>query len=120
VVRAELGREVNRVDRPLAALHTAGERGVCLADSPWPEDAYCWRNAVSEARALGHAIAGEPCTKHPHRGRVLAYRRTLQGGPAYPERTVTRDGVATAIPPAVSVVAPLLFPEPQLRGGHGR
>ena len=80
--------------------------------------AYVARNRVGDLRKLGWTISAVPCRRHPHRGRVAEYR--LKGGTAYLERTVTSDGVAAAGSPAVSVVAPLLFPEPQLRGGHGR
>ena len=107
---------MNRVDRLLSALRTAGPRGVCLADSPWPEDAYCWRNAVSEARAQGFAIAGRPCTKHPHRGRVLAYV-SLEGrsNPGLAGKAEVIPHRLTGLP--VSPPIPTLFDEPYRRTG---
>ena len=116
---------MNRVDRLLSALQSAGIRGVCLADSPWPEDAYCWRNAVSEARAKGYSIAGQPCTKHQHRGRVLAYV-ALNGTKLTPSSVAVEscggspaNGVGTT-PLAPAPTALDLFPPTSpLRQGHG-
>ena len=126
---------MNRVDRLLAALAASGSRGRCLAESPWPEDAYCWRNSVAEARAQGFSIEGSRCTRHPHRGAVKRYR-LMEGSTARVTAPMTSpqtcppavEGLPHLVPSGQSTgaadvptpAAPTLFDEPYVRSGNAR
>lgn len=60
----------------LAALRSAGERGLCISDMERIDRTavLTMRNRLSELRASGVAIESERCQIHKHRSSVARYR----------------------------------------------
>jgi hypothetical protein len=63
---------VSQRESVLAALRTAGSRGICLADVPL-EVSYTLRNRVSELRRQGTDVRSELCRVHAHDGPISRY-----------------------------------------------
>ena len=106
---------MNRAQRMVRLLEKAGADGVCLNDMP-EQMRYCGRNAVSEAIAKGAKIISRPCHKHQHGSSVSRYFLKGAAEPATAGKAESVPRRPTELPAAT----PLLFPEPQFRGGSGK
>jgi hypothetical protein len=59
-------------EQVLAALRTAGSRGICLADVELPIS-YTMRNRIGTLRREGFDIRSELCRVHAHDGPISRY-----------------------------------------------
>jgi hypothetical protein len=71
-------------DRALAALHAAGDSGVCVSTVD-RDLAYTLRNRMAELRGEGHRITSATCRAHQHRSAVCRYTIVIPPAPGRQE-----------------------------------